>query len=102
MTHVCRELRKRQARGERGRGGGGPASVTLAELAKLFHGFGFTHAMLAARLRERCGCQPLRVRLPCSCSALLPCRTACSALLPLKLHQLQLCAGLCMTRAPSS
>ena len=65
VAHVCRELRRRQARAERGRGGGGPPGVALPELAALFPAF--SEAAIGARLRERCNCQPLRV-LVVTCS----------------------------------
>ena len=63
VAHVCRELRRKQARLDKAKkpgGAGGPAGIGLGELKPLFPGW--TDAALSAKLRERCGCQSLRVR----------------------------------------
>ena len=64
---MCRELRRRQAKIDKGRGGGGggaagSASIMVEELRADFPATMMTDAVLHNRLRERCDCQPRTVR----------------------------------------
>lgn len=58
VAHVCRELRRQQAKIDRGKARGSP-SITMKELKEKFKSM--TSAVIQSRLRERCDCQPDRV-----------------------------------------
>ncbi|CAL8462032.1 g1563 [Coccomyxa elongata] len=64
VAHVCRVLRIRQSKLDKGRSGGGgggrggAAGITLDELRADFPVSTMSDAVLQNRLRERCGCQP--------------------------------------------
>lgn len=59
---MCRVLRIRQSKLDKGRSGGGgrggAAGITLDELRADFPLSTMSDAVLQNRLRERCGCQP--------------------------------------------
>ena len=57
--HVFRELRRKQLKIDKGRGGGS-ATVSLAQLKRNFASL--SNYEITSRLRDRCECHPLPVR----------------------------------------
>ena len=61
VVHVFRELRRKQLKMDKGRGGGS-ATVSLAQLKRNFASL--SNYEITSRLRDRCECHPLPVREP--------------------------------------
>ena len=59
VVHVFRELRRKQLKIDKGRGGGS-ATVSLAQLKRSFASL--SNYEITSRLRDRCECHPLPVR----------------------------------------
>ncbi len=65
VVHIFRELRRKQLKLEKGKGGK-VASVSVAQLKKSFPSLSAYE--VTSRLRDRCECQPLPVSPPCPVS----------------------------------
>ena len=61
MVHVFRELRRKQLKIDKGKGGSS-AAVSLAQLKRSFASL--SNHEITSRLRDRCECHPLPVRGP--------------------------------------
>lgn len=61
VVHVFRELRRKQLKIDKGKGGGS-ATVSLAQLKRSFASL--SNYEITSRLRDRCECHPLPVSRP--------------------------------------
>ena len=61
VVHVFRELRRKQLKIDKGKGGG-RATVSLTQLKRSFASL--SSYEITSRLRDRCECHPLPVRGP--------------------------------------